>query len=63
MAKHMKIEMLPSARREMLKAARWYDTKGSSALGIELLDEVRDAIVALKKPPVVSSKLAHAYRR
>ena len=47
----MKIVMIPLARREMLRAARWYERR-EIGLGDRLLDEIRSALLAITEFPV-----------
>ena len=58
----MKLSMLPPARAEMLRAARWYDGQGAG-LGDRLLDEIRNACVAIQEFPAAGSPVDGIYRR
>ena len=58
----MKIVMIPLARREMLRAARWYERR-ETGLGDRLLDEIRSALLAITEFPVAFPSIDTIYRR
>jgi plasmid stabilization system protein ParE len=58
----MKLVMLPLARREMFRAARWYDRK-SPGLGDRLLDEIRQSLLAVLEFPAAFPSIDLTHRR
>ena len=54
--------MIPLARREMLRAARWYERRGIG-LGDRLLDEIRSSIAAVLEFPAAFPAIDAIYRR
>ena len=58
----MKVTLLPVARREMLRAADWYDTR-AIGLGNRFLDCMRDGIHSIKEFPQSSPSIGEPYRR
>lgn len=58
----MKLTMIAPARREMLRAARWYDHK-VPGLGDRFLDEIRNALVGIVEFPAAFAPLDADYRR
>ena len=58
----MKISMIPLARREMLRAARWYESKAPD-LSDRFLDEIRRAMRAVLEFPAAPPIIIAPYRR
>ena len=54
--------MLPLARREMLRAASWYDRQGKG-LGDRLLDEIQVGLLAIREFPEAHAPLTNGFRR
>ena len=54
--------MIPLARREMLRAARWYDRRGEG-LGDRLLDDIRASLLAILDFPAAFPSIDSVYRR
>ena len=58
----MKLRFLTPARRELMRAAAWYDTQ-SAGLGDRLLDSVRVGLRAIREFPNAHPPLDKWYRR
>lgn len=58
----MTIVMIPLARREMLRAARWYDNRGTG-LGDQFLDDMRSSLIAIRALPGAFPPLDATFRR
>jgi plasmid stabilization system protein ParE len=58
----MNVRMIPLARREMLRAARWYERR-AQGLGDRFLDEVRLALIAMREYPLSGSPVNLLFRR
>lgn len=58
----MKFRMIPLARHEMLRAARWYEHRGHG-LGDRLLDDIRESILSILEFPSAFPRLDATYRR
>jgi toxin ParE1/3/4 len=54
--------MLPLARQEMLRAARWYDARAKGT-GDRFLDSVRDGLLSIKEFPGAAPSIGDPYRR
>ena len=54
--------MIPVARREMLRAAQWYDQR-VPGLGSELLDEIRTGLLAIRDFPLAQPIIDPPFRR
>jgi hypothetical protein len=54
--------MIPLARREMLRAAQWYERR-AQGLGDRFLVEVRLALVAMREYPLSGSPVDPVFRR
>lgn len=58
----MKLSMIPLARAEMLRAARWYDHKGAG-LGDRLLDDIRASMLAILEFPAAFPQIGAPFRK
>jgi plasmid stabilization system protein ParE len=58
----MNVRTIPLARREMLRAAQWYERR-AQGLGDRFLDEVRLALLAIRDYPLSGSPLNLQFRR
>lgn len=58
----MKISMIPLARREMLRAALWYDRR-QAGLGDRFLDDIRSSLLSVLDFPAAFPPIDAVYRR
>jgi toxin ParE2 len=58
----MRMRFLPPARRELLRAAVWFDRQ-SAGLGDRFLDDVRQGISGIKEFPSAHPPIGGPYRR
>ena len=58
----MNVTMIPAARAEMFRAARWYDRRGNG-LGDRLLDDIRTSILSVLEFPAAFPPINPVYRK